>query len=190
MASAPGHDVDRSVDSWAVDVRVDAARDRRRREHWLRRQAADDVSLTGVLVDLAEGRRSVRLTTLAGNEHHGRLQAAGHAVVVLDVGTHRVVVATDAVVSLHTTDGPTAAPSPLGHRGGTDATTLADLLSHAAADGPETTLVARSGLALTGELVSVGRDVVVVRPERGAPLVYVALASVSEAVLPLSTSSG
>jgi hypothetical protein len=162
----------------------------RRREHWLRRQAADDASLTGVLVDLAEQGHLVRVTTSGGGRHLGRVVGAGAAVVVMESGMHRILVAVDAVTTVQAAPGEHDVTSPVGHRVGDDPTTLADLLSHAVGDGAEVTLTMRSGQVVTGELVSVGHDVVLVRPDRRTPVIYARLESVSEAALPLSTRSG
>jgi hypothetical protein len=171
-------------------VRTDAASERRRRESWLRRQAADDASLVGVLVDLAENGHVVRVTTDGGGRHQGRLRGAGRGVVVLDCGRTRVFVAADAVTTVQAVPGERRVVSPVGHRVSDDLATIADLLSHEVDGEVEVTLVTRSGQVVSGELVSVGRDVVMVRPDRRTPMVYARLDSLSEAVLPLSTRSG
>lgn len=180
---------DRALADWLDEVRTDSARDRRRREHWLRRQAADDASLTGVLVDLAEQGHLVRITTTGGGRHLGRVRGAGAEVVVLESGRQRVVVAADAVVTVQAAPGEQMVTSPVGHRVGDDPTTLGDLLSHAVGEPEEVTLVTRSGQSLVGELVAVGRDVVMLRPDRRTPVVYARLDSLSEVLLPLSPLS-
>lgn len=182
-ATAPA---DARWEDWVGEIRADAARDHRRREHWLRRQAADDASLTGVLVDLAEQGHLVRVTTTGGGRHLGRVRGAGAEVVVLESGRHRVVIAADAVSTVQAAPGEQTVTSPTGHRVGDDPTTLGDLLSHAVGDAEEVTLVTRTGQVLVGELVAVGRDVVMVRPDRRTPVVYARLESLSEALLPLS----
>jgi len=178
------------VEEWASEIRTDAATQRRRRENWLRRQAADDASLVGVLVDLAEQGHLVRIATVGGGSHQGRLRGAGSQVLVLECGRTRVLVAVDAVTTVQAVPGDDDVISPVGHRVDDDPTTLSDLLSHSVDDGVEVTLVTRGGQVVSGEVASVGRDVVLVRPDRRTPLVYVVLDSLSEAVLPLSTRSG
>ena len=156
----------------------------------MRRQAADDASLAGVLVDLAENGHQVRVTTEGGGTHQGRVRGAGRGVVVLDCGRTRALVAVDAITTVQAVPGEHDVISPVGHRINDDPTSLGELLSHAVGDGAEVTLVTRSGQVVSGELASVGRDVVMVRPDRRAPLVYARLESLSEALLPLSTRSG
>ncbi|MBK5223046.1 MAG: hypothetical protein JJE52_09250 [Acidimicrobiia bacterium] len=177
------------TERWASQLRIEAASQLRRREHWLRRQAADDATMCGVLVDHAERRSVITLTTVGGGRHTGIAVGAGAEVVVLHAGSTRIIVAIDAVATVQATDIGHAPVNPVGHRVGDDPTTMADLLSHAVDDRPEITLVTRGGGAVEGELRAIGRDLVMVRPERGA-LVYVRLASVSEAVLAVSTRSG
>lgn len=182
---------DASVDEWAHRLRGDAAAQLRRREAWLRRQAADDASLSGVLVDHAENGSLVALTTQAGSRHLGRVRGAGAEVVVLEVGRTRVVVTIDTVATVQAVrEEERRTVSPVGHRVGDDGTTLAHLLSHAVADRPEVTLVMRSGQVVAGELEAVGRDVAIVRPPDRSPAIYARLSSVSEASLPASTRSG
>ena len=186
-----GDDPGAPLDDWVGRLRADAASQLRRREHWLRRQAADDASLSGVLLDHAEQGSRVALTTVAGRRHVGRVRGAGAEVVVLEVGGARVMVAIDAVATVQASgDGERPAVSPVGHRVGDDPTTLADLLSHEVADRPDVTLVTRGGHVVVGSLESVGRDVVLVRPADRSPMVYAPLSSISEASLPLATRSG
>lgn len=180
-----------SVDDWAHRLRSDAAAQLRRREAWLRRQAADDASLGGVLVDLAENGSLVALTTQAGTRHLGRVRGAGAEVVVLEVGSTQVVVTVDSVTTVQAVpEEQRRTVSPVGHRVGADGTTLADLLSHAVGDRAEVTLVMRGGQVVSGALEAVGRDVAIVRPPDRAPAIYARLSSVSEASLPASTRSG
>lgn len=179
------------VDEWVAHLRVDAAAQLRRRHAWLQRQAADDASLGGVLVDHAENGTLVALTTATGRRHLGRVRGAGSEVVILEVGASRVLVTLDAVATVQRVDGGDhRGPDPIGHRVGDDPTTLGDLLSHAVADRPDISLVMRGGQVVAGSLEAVGRDVAMVRPLDRSPVVYARLSSVSEASLPLSTSSG
>lgn len=179
------------LDGWAAELRADAASQLRRREHWLRRQAADDVSVAGVLLDHAERGTSVAVTTLGGVRHVGRVSGSSTEVVVLECERTRVLVAIDAVATVQTVPGPVGGTSdPVGHRTARDHTTLADLLSHLVEGEVDVTLGLRGGDKVAGRLVSVGRDVALVRPSDRGPLVYARLSSVSDASFPASTRSG
>jgi hypothetical protein len=59
------------------ETRGDEAARARSREHWLRRQADEEASLGGVLVDLAERGDRVVLSTVTGRRHRGWLVAVG-----------------------------------------------------------------------------------------------------------------
>lgn len=184
-------EADPRIDTWAEQLRVDAAAQLRRRERWLARQAADDVSLAGMLVDHAEHGTTVAVGTLAGSRHVGRVLGAGRDLLVLTGPNGRVLVDVAAITSVQAVSADrTARPDPVGHRSGADHTTLADVLALAVAERPDVTLVTRSGQYSCGELVSVGRDVVLLRPPDGAALIYAPVSSLSEAVLAASTGSG
>jgi hypothetical protein len=184
---------DASFDGFVDEVRIDHAGASRRREAWLRRQAADDATVAGTLVSLAERGASVSVTTCSGNRHVGRLRGAGADLVLVDVHGARVAITVDAVDSFSAhADHPVDARrlAAFGHRSGADATTLLDLLALVVADRPDVTLVTRSGLRQTGELVAAGADVVMLRPTDGGALSYTPVASLSEVLLPASTGSG
>lgn len=179
------------VDDWAGQLRSDAAAQLRRREHWLRRQAAEDATVAGVLVDHAEQDSTLAITTRSGNRHVGRLRGAGAALVIIEVVGARVA------IELEDIDTFQALPNskrrtldPMGHRSRAEATTMTEVLSQVVDDRPEVTLVTRSGEHVAGELVAVGRDVLMVRPPDRGALIYLPVASVSEALLPASTGSG
>ncbi|MGY6500309.1 MAG: hypothetical protein ACXIVQ_05340 [Acidimicrobiales bacterium] len=186
MASA-----DPGLEAWADTLRVDAAAQLRRRERWLARQAADDASLAGVLVDHAENGTTVAVGTVAGSRHVGRAVGAGRELLVL-AGPHcRVLIEVGAITTVQAVTGERApVPDPMGHRSGACDTTLCDVLALAVAGRPDVTLVARSGQLTSGELVAVGRDVVMVRPDDGGALIYAPVSSLSEVVLAASTGSG
>jgi hypothetical protein len=55
-----------AMGAWAADQRAEEAAEGRSRTGWLRRQAAEAATLSGVLVDLAERAAPVTLETLSG----------------------------------------------------------------------------------------------------------------------------
>lgn len=188
--SGPDHD-DARLDSWLDELRSDAAVQTRRREQWLRRQAAEDATVAGVLVDYAEHGSVLAVTTRSGNRHVGRVRGAGALLVTLDVTGARVVIEVDEIDTFRAlSTGERHALAPTGHRSRTETTTMSEVLAQAADERPEVTLITRSGEVVSGTLMAVGRDVVMLRPPAESALVYLPLASVSEALLPASTGSG
>lgn len=189
---APGTRDDLSrVDDWADQLRTEAASQLRRREQWLRRQAAEDTCVAGVLVDHAEHGSTLAITTRSGNRHVGQVRGAGAELVTLDITGACVVIELDGIETIRAMPGTANRPvDPMGHRSRADDTTMADVLGSAVAARPDVTLVTRSGEHVSGELMAVGRDLAMVRPPEQGPLIYVPVASVSEALLPASTGSG
>ncbi|MFP3907602.1 MAG: hypothetical protein ACLFWR_11275 [Acidimicrobiales bacterium] len=186
---ADGGDVD--LDEWADRARVDTAGQLRRREAWLRRQAAEDASVVGVLITHAERGSTVSVTTCSGNRYVGRVRGAGWELVTVEVTGALGFIRLDSIETFRAHHGDGAeTPDPVGHRGGADPISMGEVLGLVVADRPEVTLVSRSGRQLAGELVAVGRDVVMVRPPEQRGLAYAPLASVSEALVPASTGSG
>ncbi|MDP8991956.1 MAG: hypothetical protein M3N31_02715, partial [Actinomycetota bacterium] len=56
---------------WGADVRAGDAARSRARERWLRRQASEDATFTGVALDLAEQGAGVAVRTTTGRTLHG-----------------------------------------------------------------------------------------------------------------------
>lgn len=180
-------DLEALADTW----RGDEAAAARRRERWLARQAAEDLSLVGVLVSHAEQGSVVAVSTCSGGRHVGRLVAAGTQVLTLEVTGAHAYLRIDAVETLRPLPGNGVnVAEPRGHRGGADPIGLGEVLELLAEDRPQLTLVTTSGETLAGELVSVGRDVVLVRPAGQRMAAYAPLASLSEVLVPASTVSG
>jgi hypothetical protein len=166
---------------WAADARADEAARDRARERWLRRQAEEEGTLAGALLDLAERRAAVLVATAAGRRHRGTVVAVGADFVGLRGGrAAQVLVPLAAVAWVRPLEGDSAAPGddrPLALEA-----TLVEALDGLAARRPRTLVVpAAASEALTGELVAVGRDVVTLRLDGdGRPLAFVPVASVTE----------
>lgn len=171
------------LERWAANARAREAADARVRERWLRAQAEEESSLAGVLLALAEGRRSVVLSTAPGRRHSGVVTGVGLDFVVVEVpaGT-ATLVALPAVADVRvagagagkaaTTTGDSAERGALGVR-------LADVLAQAAGQRPRVVVHAGAS-SVVGELRAMGSDVLTVRSDGDGRPVYVALASVSE----------
>jgi hypothetical protein len=184
---------DAGFDRLLDELRGEVASAQRRRETWLRRQAADDATVAGTLVSLAERGAILAVSTCAGNRYVGPVRGAGTDLVLMDVRGGCVAIEVGAIEHVSAQGDDLVEGRrlrPVGHRRGADTTTLVEVLALAVAERPDVTLVARSGLRHTGELMAVGADVVMLRPADGGPMAYAPVASLSEVVLPASTGSG
>ena len=74
---------------WIADGRIDEAARARARQHWLERQAAEDATMLGVLIDLAERGRPVTATTVAGRRVTCPVRAVGADVGETVAQVHR-----------------------------------------------------------------------------------------------------
>jgi hypothetical protein len=180
---------------WGGDVRASDAANARSRERWLRRQAAEEATLPGVALDLAERGDAVVLKTTSGRAHRGRLVAVARDVWVLRSDSSRgsggedgmagaTFVSTDAIASLRAQPGGTGRPA-LEAGGGRPvplAASMADMLTELAVEHPRVRVVVLGEPeAMVGELRSVGVDVATLRVAGEPPsTVYVRLGSVSE----------
>jgi hypothetical protein len=171
------HDALEQLDQWVAEVRVDDAVEHRRRAAWLRRQAAADASVSGMLADLAEHRQVVMVHTSDGRRHLGRLFLAGLDVVGLrTVEGGEVLLALEAVTSVQ----PQAGSTPVtGERAPAAGRTLRGELRRLHEDRSPVLLVVQGGRAITGTLTGVGVDVLTVSTSGGG-LAYVPLGSVAE----------
>ena len=168
------------LERWAADARARDAADARVRERWLRSQAEEEACLAGVLLALAERRAAVVLGTTAGRRLHGVLTGVGvdFAAVTSSGGTITLV-ALEAVADVRvvedrprSTAAATTATGALGVR-------LADVLAQAAGQRPRISLYA-GATSVVGDLRAVGSDVLTVRTDGAAGVVYVGLGSMSE----------
>jgi hypothetical protein len=184
MPTEPGSDTGGLIDDltrWLAEARVDAAASSRARERWLRQQLESEATVAGVLLDLAEGGSTVVLQGAAGRRRGGAVTAVADDFCVLRAPDRRQ--------SLHVYDAITAIV-PLGSSapaaGGRPATldmTFAEALAVLAEERRRVLLVSRSADVLSGELRSVGRDVLVLRPEGQPRASYVPIATVAEVAL-------
>ncbi len=149
----------------------------------MRRQAAEEATLAGVLVDLAERGAAVAIHTVAGHRHRGRITTVGRDVVGL-VGPdgHVTLVHVDAVVAVR----PQPGALPVTGDGRLDlSTTLRRELSELYHDRERARLTLLGGETVTGALDNVGLDVLGLTTDRGGRA-YVPLCSVLEVSVPES----
>lgn len=160
-----------------ADLQVDEATQARARTAWLARQAHEEATFVGVLVDLAERERPVLIDTTTGRHHSGRLRVVGEDFCCLRTPREvDVLVHYGAVASVRPAPHE---PGPAGDRLLAPIVTLRAALSALAGTEARVVVTPTAGAGLRGELRSVGLDVVVVRLDDGRAA-YVRLASVAE----------
>lgn len=179
------------VELWAAEARARDAVDARVRERWLRRQAEDEATFAGVLLDVAERGAAVVVVTTGGHRLVGHVEVVGtDFAAVRTAGARTTLVTLTAVAAVRLSRGgpggrggnrlAPAADARLEGRARAVIVTVADVLAHAVAQRPRVQVQAGSGLVV-GELRAVGTDVVSVHTDGDPPgLAYVRLASVSE----------
>jgi hypothetical protein len=170
------------LERWAADARAREAAEARVRERWLRSQAEEGASLAGILLALAERRETVVLETVAGGRHRATVTGVGVDFVALEgpAGV-RILVALAAVADVRVIEDEArrSAPPATGQDDAALGVRLADVLAQAAGQRPR--LSVRAGAAtVVGDLRAVGDDVLTLRTDGAAGLVYVSLASTSD----------
>ena len=169
--------------AWAAEARVDDVIVQRRRTVWLRRQAEEEATLAGVLVDLAEQGRAVSVQTAAGHHHRGRITIVGRDLVGLSSPEGLVaLVRLGAVVAVRPQPGT---PKVTGDGPLDLTTTLRRELTELHHDRARVVLTLPGAQTVVGALEGVGLDVVSVTTDGGGQT-YVPLCSVLEVSLPES----
>lgn len=157
-------------------ARRDDAAETRRREQWLRRQAEEDGTFHGLLVDLTERRAALAVHTSAGRVVRGHPVVLGLDFVAIagpQQGTTLVPLAMVVGVSPE----PGSAPS-VGDRPEATAATFAGALADLATDRPHVSIHTGPAGSTAGTLWSTGRDFATVRSSSGD--LYVPFAAVND----------
>ncbi len=102
----PGLSPFEEIERWAAEARARDAVDARVRERWLRRQAEEEATFAGLLLDLAERQVGVVVTTTANRRHTGVVEAVGADFVALRVAGGRTVLVSLPSVAAVGTGGP------------------------------------------------------------------------------------
>ncbi len=171
------------LERWASAARVDEAARARSRRRSLHRAAVEDATAEGVLVELAETRRRVVLTTAAGRAHRGTLGAVGSDFVAVcaDRTAAMTLVHRSAVASVRAF----GADVVVGEARVTTEVDLRSVLCGLAERRVPVRLATGRGPIAEGEIAWVGLDVLALRSGPGAPddsTTYVALATLDEVV--------
>lgn len=163
----------------AAETRADDAAASRRRTAWLGRQAEEEATFAGVLLDLADRDRAVVLHTQSGRVHRGWIEAVGTDFVGVRTATgHRTFLRLDTVATVR---GQQAEVDTTGDRPLVVEADLTTLLRSLGPSRPRVVLVVGSGGAsVSGELRWVGLDVLAVRLDGGSARTYVPLTAITE----------
>ncbi|MGH9184592.1 MAG: hypothetical protein ACRD0U_02070 [Acidimicrobiales bacterium] len=183
MADLLTPDLTERLEHFAADARASEVAGARARQRWLRRAAHEEANVRGLLLDLAEGGTPVVLHTVTGRRLRATVRTVGADFVTLwaDSGTETLV-AIWAVTSIRSER--TAAPT--GDRHVEIMLTLAETVAALAGDQPRVLVVTGPGPGghIAGQLSSVGRDVLVLRPDGEARArTFVPIGAVAELVV-------
>ena len=171
------------LSAWLSDGRVDEAAAARVRRRWLERQAAEDATLTGLLIDLAERSGPVAVRSAGGRTARGRVVAVGaDFVAVRESRLGDVLIPRRAVATVRGAPGEPPATAT-GDRPVSLMIVLAEALIEIAAERPSV-LVAAAGDEIRGDLHAAGRDVVSVAVSgQGREVVHVAQEAIDHLVV-------
>ncbi len=181
-APGDGDDIVAGLTRWLAEQRADAAAAARARERWLRQAAAEDATVAGVLLDIAERGDEVIATGIGGRVHRGAVRAIGEDFVVLRTAASDALVRVDALSTIRAERSfGDAAPVEGSTRPPALAIGFGDALGAVAVDRPRVVVVARDGRSVSGELRHVGLDVATMRLDDGGGTAFVPLAALAEA---------
>ncbi len=143
---------------WLADYQVDEAAAARARQRSLEQQAAQESSIAGVLLDLAERGRPVTIKTAGGQVCYGQIVAVGaDFVFVRDENEGDLLIPTTAIATIGTvaTDRPVTGDRPL------SSVVLTDTLDELVADQAHVA-VSVGDECVRGLLQTAGSDVIAV----------------------------
>ncbi len=180
--------LDLELARWLAEARVDEAVTSRLRERALRQLAADEATLLGLCLDLAESDRPVLARTSEGRVHRGVLVAVGaDFVAVRSVSGDATFLPVDHLAWLRPAPGAwTGAPARRGEAAGDRkpplAARLVDVLTGLAGDRPRVRLVLVGDPDVwSGHLRGCGSDVLSVEQAGEPPIVgWIPLPQVTE----------
>ncbi len=143
---------------WLADCRVDEAVAARARQRSLEQQAAQESTITGVLLDLGERGRPVTVKTAGGRCCHGRIAAVGaDFVLVCDDNDDLLLIPTASIATI------SASPAQRRVTGARlrPSAVLADVIHELAADQAQIEVMV-AGECVSGLLSTAGADVIAV----------------------------
>ena len=165
---------------WVAAGQVDEAARARARKRWLERQAQEQATLGGVLLDLAERGRPVLVSTAVGRRFNGFIRIVGSDFLFI-----RQPQLGEALVPFRALTGIRPAPGDPGGSGDRPFTvelTMAETLVELAADRPKIFVIAGPD-EHRGVLHSAGIDVVSVALDGSRSVVHVPASAIDTLVL-------
>lgn len=179
-ADAAGGVDDAGLRELTDDTRAAIEAGERRRRTSLHQQAAEEGTMAGILVDLAERKILVAVGTTGGRTLRGSVAAIGRDVIALRATNGSVALVAVAAVTTVRAE-PGAVPT-IGDRILDGTATLLGHLAGLAPERPKISVRTVTGETVAGALRTVGLDVVVIRAGSNAS-VYVAGAAISDVLL-------
>lgn len=173
--------VDARIREFTDEQRAADAAEARRREHWLRRQASEEGTFDGVLLDLGEREQLLAVSTVTGRVLRGVVRTIGGDFLGL-----RAPSGEGALVPLRsvTTVRPEPGSRPtVGDRLVQMDATLISVLANLATQRPQTSLHTLGGEGFTGLLHSVGQDLLVLQGPSGEET-YVPMVALADVMFP------
>lgn len=176
---------------WAAAARADDAGRSRAKGRWLRRQAQEEATFAGLLVDLAERRAAVVVRTVAGRMHRGQVAAVGADFALLrSIQDRPILLPLVAVSTVRPAgvgdDGRNGGDGPAsGRRRTTVDLLLAEALEALAGDRCRIAVAAAGDRdVIGGELEAIGDDVLTIRLDgAGRKRTFISLAAVTEVAI-------
>lgn len=173
---------------WAAEARQAEAARQRSARRWQEQLAAEEMTFSGLLVDLMERQSHVRLTTSSGRHHGGVIVQAGLDFCALAAeGRSTVAISTRALTAVQV-EGPSRKVGKAGRREpDSSAGSLGEMLAFLSADQPRIRYVLQ-GISdpYAGVLRAIGEDIITIETE-AAPVqtIFVPLSQLTEVSLPL-----
>jgi hypothetical protein len=176
-----GEDLSSRLARWAADARADDAAAARARERWLRRQAEEDATTAGLLVDLAERADPVSLALRGGRECRGVIVAVGTDFCAVRRPNGDDALVPFAALAAVRVDGTRTAATA--RRSGV-VLRLSDALAALVPERPDILVATEGNEPWRGELRAVGWDLLSMRLDGAAPRsLHVPLAAIIEVVV-------
>lgn len=147
MATTPDPFTELADEAAAADAAGERARTR-----WLRQQAAEEATLAGTLLDLAESGATAAVQTASGRVHRGHVSRVGADFVAVDDTWIRFA----SIVTIRPSGRHRDGGAP---RAAVHATRFNEALGERAPERPSVVVGTATGEALRGTLVAVGVDV-------------------------------
>ena len=149
-----------ALSRWVAEGSADQAARSRARQRWLERQAQEEATLIGSIIDLAERGQAITITTTAGGRHTGAVVAVGSDFAIIHESRFGdIVIRHDAIAFVRPFPGDN---TPTGDRPLDINLALADALVELSAERPRVQ-IATGGEELVGELRSAGYNVLMLR---------------------------